>query len=54
MPQEKQLTFEMDGLTMSSSAFMVDSEVPFVAAASPLVCFSGDLAVILLSFAEAS
>jgi hypothetical protein len=54
MPQEKQLTFEMDGLTMSSRVFVADSEVPFVVAASPLVCFSGDLAVILLSFADAS
>jgi hypothetical protein len=54
MPQEKQLTFEMAGFTMSSIDFVVDSAVPFVVAASPLVCFSGDFAVILFSFAVGS
>ncbi len=54
MPHEKQLIFEMDGFTISSMDFAVDSAVPFVVAASPFVCFSGDLTVILVSFAVGS
>ncbi len=45
MPQEKQLTFTMGGLTRSSSALGTASEVPFVVGASPLACVSD-----LLSF----
>jgi hypothetical protein len=54
MPQEKQLIFEMDGFTISSMDFTVDSAAPLVVAASPFVCFSGDLVVILVSLAVGS
>lgn len=40
MPQEKQLIFEMGGLTISSMALGAESDVPFVVGASPFACFS--------------
>ena len=49
MPQEKQLIFEIAGLTTSSMAFGAASEVPFVVGASPLACFSDLLSFVSLA-----